>query len=156
MQPLIDNAGAVEPAKPVEEVEEYLLVIPGIGLEFQTAETNEPIYIYFNDLVDTIRETYADSITYDYSDGHTMMVIERDDIGIISVFDRAESKSFAVILKPWKLSNGLGIGSTREELVEHYGEAGTFVEHDYYIYTDTEFGLDENDTVAWILIRMLK
>ena len=133
VQPLIDNAGVVEPVK---EVEEYFLIKPGIGLEFQTVETNEPVYINFTDTVNDIVAALPES-SFEFERNTTYYI--REDFGRIGYFKIPEGVSFSVAEKDWRLDNGIKIGSTRKEVHDQYGtnfttEGGT--RHRAYLYLD--------------------
>ena len=146
VQPLIDNAGAVEPAEPIKEVEEYFLVKPGIGLEYRTIDMNEPIKINLTDSTDQIEEMYGSSDRdYKSDSGGVILIIEREDIGTLYVSNLFDYNYFSVSKQEWKVPSGLGIGNTRKEIEDHYGLP---VQYGYnkitYFYSNVNFSFDVN------------
>ncbi len=101
----------------------YFRIIPGVGLEYKTASMAKPVKISLGDSIADLKLKYStiEPKTVGWSDD--AIVFFSLDFNYIITY-QADNKVDTIVVQtpPWKLSNGISVGSLQTELKNHYGE----------------------------------
>ena len=142
---MLIGCGAEQPVISEEELfieqaeigDEYYLIIPDQGIRYKTSSMKEPISIKFGDTLLQIEDQHANTnaeITVNTDLLH--VVITSKDIGQISMFtNNYVVDEIDVSIGKWILPNGLGVGSTRKDMIDRYRyPPKTLLTGSYYLY----------------------